>query len=39
MLTPVKRETAIDVAIEQTVMGVSDGRFNQLFFDLVKEIN
>ena len=38
MLTPVKRETAIDVVIEQTVMGVSDGRFNQLFFDLVKEI-
>ena len=38
MLTPVKRETAIDVVIEQTVMGVSDGRFNQLFFDIVKEI-
>lgn len=38
MLTPVKRETAIDAVIEQTVMGVSDGRFNQLFFDLVKEI-
>lgn len=38
MLTPVKCEVAIDVVIEQTAMGVSDGRFNQLFFDIVKEI-
>ena len=38
MLTPVKREVAIDVVTEQTVMGVSDGRFNSLFFDIVKEI-
>lgn len=38
MVTPVKREVAIDVKIEQTAMGVSDGRFNRLFFDIVKEI-
>jgi uncharacterized protein YwqG len=38
ILTPVKCEVAIDVVIEQTAMGVSDGRFNQLFFDIVKEI-
>ena len=38
MLTPVKCEVAIDVVIEQTAMGVSDGRFNQLFFDIVREI-
>lgn len=38
MLTPVKSEVAIDVALEQTDMGVSDGWFNQLFFDIVKEI-
>ena len=37
-LTPVKREVAIDVVLEETVMGVSDGRFNDLFFDIVKEI-
>ena len=37
-LTPVKREVAIDVVAEQTAMGVSDGRFNRLFFDIVKEI-
>lgn len=37
-LTPVKREVAIDVMNEQTVMGVNDGRFNRLFFDIVKEI-
>lgn len=36
--TPVKREVAIDVLPEQTAMGVSDGRFNRLFFDIVKEI-
>ena len=37
-LTPVKREVAIDIVAEQTAMGVSDGRFNRLFFDIVKEI-
>lgn len=37
-LTPVKREVAIDVVVEQTVMGVSDGRFNRIFFDIVNEI-
>jgi len=38
MLTPVKREVAIDVTAEQTAMGVNDGHFNSLFFDIVKEI-
>ena len=38
MVTPVKREVAIDVEVEQTAMGVSDGRFNRLFFEIVKEI-
>lgn len=38
MLTPVKREAAIDIVAEDTVMSVSDGRFNRLFFDIVKEI-
>ena len=38
MLSPVKREVAIDAVIEQTSMGVSDGNFNRLFFDIVKEI-
>lgn len=37
MLTPVKREAAIDVVCEETVMGVSDGHFNDLFFGIVKE--
>ena len=37
-LTPVKREVAIDVVEEQTVMNVSDGHFNRLFFEIVKEI-
>ena len=37
MLTPVKREVAIDVVPEQTAMGVSDGHFNGLFFGVVKE--
>lgn len=37
-LTPVKREVAIDVVLEQTAMGVNDGHFNSLFFDIVKEI-
>lgn len=38
MLTPVKREVAIDVVTEQTTMSVSDGRFNRIFFDIVHEI-
>lgn len=38
MLTPVKREVAIDITRYQTVIGVNDGHFNQLFFDVVKEI-
>ena len=38
MLTPVKQEVAIDVMPEQTSMGVTDGRFNALFFEVVKEI-
>lgn len=38
MLTPVKCEVAIDVVVEQTAMSVSDGRFNSLFFEIVKEI-
>ena len=37
-LSPVKREVAIDVVEEQTVMNVSDGHFNRLFFEIVKEI-
>lgn len=38
MLTPVKREVAIDVVLEETSMGVSDGHFNRLFFDQVEKI-
>ena len=38
MLTPVKREIAIDVVAEQTSMGVTDGAFNRLFFEIVKVI-
>jgi uncharacterized protein YwqG len=38
MLTPVKREVAIDVMREITTMSVSDGHFNSMFFDIVKEI-
>ena len=38
MLTPVKREVAIDVVRETTSMSVSDGHFNSMFFDIVKEI-
>lgn len=38
MLTPVKREVALDAVLEQTEMSVNDGRFNLLFFDVVKEI-
>ena len=38
MLTPVKAEVAIDVVPEQTAMGVNDGHFNSLFFEVVKEL-
>ena len=38
IMSPVKREVAVDVEVEETVMSVSDGRFNRLFFDIVKEI-
>ena len=38
MLTPVKREVAITILPEDTAMGVSDGHFNGLFFDIVKGI-
>ena len=38
MFTPVKREVAIDVVVEETNMGVNDGNFNRHFFDIVKEI-
>ncbi len=37
-LTPVKREVAIDVEVENTAISVNDGRFNTLFFEIVKEI-
>lgn len=37
-LSPVKREMAIDAVVEQTVMGVNDGSFNRIFFDIVNEI-
>ena len=36
--TPVKREVAIDVEVENTAISVNDGRFNTLFFEIVKEI-
>lgn len=38
MLTPVKREVAIEAVLETTSMGVNDGHFNELFFRIVKEI-
>ena len=38
MLTPIKREVAIDVVAERTSMGVNDGHFNRLFADIVKDI-
>lgn len=38
MFTPIKREVAIDVVVEETSMGVSDGHFNRMFFDIVEEI-
>ena len=36
--TPVKREVAIDVEVDNTAISVNDGRFNTLFFEIVKEI-
>ena len=38
MLTPVRSEVAVDVVPEETVIGVSDGRFNDLFFGIIKEL-
>ena len=38
MLTPVKREVTIDFVLEVTSMGVNDGHFNDIFFEIVKEI-
>ena len=38
MLSPVKHEVAVDVAVEPTAIGVNDGHFNRLFFDIVEEI-
>ncbi len=38
MLTPVKREVAIDVVRETTSMSVSEGHFNSMFFDIVEAI-
>ena len=37
MLTPVKREVALDVVAETTAMSVSDGHFNRLFAAVVKD--
>ena len=37
-LTPVRSEVAIDVVPVETVMGVSDGRFNDLFFGIIKDL-
>ena len=37
-LTPVRREVAIDVVSEATSISVSDGRFNDLFFEIVQEL-
>jgi len=36
--TPVKREVALDATREVTAMGVTDARFNRLFFDIVRDI-
>ena len=38
MITPVKQETAIDAVVEPTSMGVNNGDFNNLFFEIVKEL-
>ena len=38
MFTPIKREVAIDAVLEQTAIGVNDGNFNRLFFEVVKEL-
>ena len=36
--TPVKREVAIDIVAEETIMSFNDGHFNRLFFDIIKDI-
>lgn len=38
MLTPVKREVAIDVVTETTAISVNDSHFNDLFFEVVKDL-
>jgi len=38
MLTPVKREIALDVVAETTAMSVSDGHFNRQFAAVVKDV-
>ncbi len=38
ILTPVKREVAIDFEVESTSIGVNDGAFNRMFFEIIKEI-
>lgn len=38
MFTPVKKEVAIDVVQEDTSIGVNNGNFNSLFFDVVKDL-
>ena len=37
-VTPVKREVAVDVTVEQTAMGVNDYRYSDLFRAVVKEV-
>ena len=36
--TPVKREVAIAIVAEDTIMSFNDGHFNPLFFDIIKDI-
>ena len=36
--TPVKREVAVDIVAEETIMSFNDGHFNRLFFDIIKDI-
>jgi len=38
MLSPVKREVALDCVPQATAMGVSDGRFNHLFGDVARKL-
>jgi len=37
-LSPVAKEAAIDMSIEQTYMGVNDGRFKKIFNGVVRDI-